>query len=163
MLRLFAAIVLLISSVEMLKLHDAISKSTVEVIRGARREQTARMCTCKEMSDCFDSVSQQVFDCLAPCSNEISKYLSVQHPDKLRVCFDKPRGFVGNMVTCFRINVKACVNNEEQARQRQAKTYDYQVIVRRLEGVITKQIQMFLNAIGTSNIKVTRLNVDIKV
>uniref|UniRef100_A0A0K0DM66 Chondroitin proteoglycan 4 domain-containing protein n=1 Tax=Angiostrongylus cantonensis TaxID=6313 RepID=A0A0K0DM66_ANGCA len=163
MLRLFALTVLSISSVEMLKLHDAISKSTVEVIRSARREQTARVCTCKEMSDCFDSVNQKVFDCLAPCSNEMNKYLSVQHPDKLRACFDKPRGFIGNMATCFRKNVKACVDNEEQARRRKAKTYDYHVMIRGVGGVITKQIQVFLNAISTSNIKVTRLNADIKV
>nr|CAR63588.1 hypothetical protein [Angiostrongylus cantonensis] len=109
------------------------------------------MCTCKEMSDCYDSAKKQAFDCFEPCWNETHSYSLTQFPDKLRVCFENRRGFVDNIVSCLRTKVKACADDEEKAKQRHdVKNYDYQDMIRRVDDIINEHIRTFLNSI-TSN------------
>ncbi|KHJ93595.1 hypothetical protein OESDEN_06490 [Oesophagostomum dentatum] len=59
------------------------------------------------MSDCYNSAKQQAYDCFDPCWKEINAYSLTEEPDKLRVCFEKRRHFVDEIINCFKTKIKA--------------------------------------------------------
>ncbi|VDP06097.1 unnamed protein product [Heligmosomoides polygyrus] len=131
-----------------------ISKSTIDVLHGSRREETTRVCTCSEMSECYQEAKQQAFDCFDPCWNEINTYGLTKEPENLRVCFEQRRGFVDDIIHCFSTKIKACEDDPEKARVTHVKTYDYPDMIKRVEDVINEQIQTFLNSITSNHVKV---------
>ncbi|KAK6752922.1 hypothetical protein RB195_003990 [Necator americanus] len=130
-----------------------ISKSTIDVLHGSRREETVRQCVCSEVSECYNSAKQQAYDCFDPCWKEINAYSLTQEPEKLRVCFEKRRGFVDDIINCFRTKIKACEDDIEKAKIVHVKTYDYPDMIKRVEDVINEQIQTFLNSITSNHVK----------
>ncbi|KAJ1345665.1 hypothetical protein KIN20_000256 [Parelaphostrongylus tenuis] len=80
-------------------------------------------------------------------------YSLTEHPEELRRCFEQRRDFVDSIITCFRTKVKACADDEEQAKQRSVKTHDYYDMIKRVEDIINHQIQTFLNSITSNYIK----------
>uniref|UniRef100_A0A7I4YLU8 Uncharacterized protein n=1 Tax=Haemonchus contortus TaxID=6289 RepID=A0A7I4YLU8_HAECO len=153
LLRLFIISWTLFSLIDAMKFIEMISKSTIDVLHGSRRDETVRQCTCDELSDCYDSAKQQAYDCFDPCFKEIKPFSLTDDPDNLRACFQKRRGFVDSIVTCFRTKIKACENNVEKARETVVKTYDYPDMIKRVEEVVNEQIQTFLNSITSNRVK----------
>ncbi|KAK5965162.1 hypothetical protein GCK32_015975 [Trichostrongylus colubriformis] len=136
-----------------IKDEKKISKSTIDVLHGSRRDHTVRQCSCDELSDCYDSAKQQAYDCFDPCFAEIKPFSLTDDPENLRACFQQRRGFVDNIVTCFRTKIKACEDNVEKARGTIVKSYDYPDMIKRVEDIINEQIQTFLNSITSNRVK----------
>ncbi|WKY08530.1 hypothetical protein Q1695_007786 [Nippostrongylus brasiliensis] len=143
----------LVNSAEAIKFIDMISKSTIDVLHGARREETVRQCTCQEMSECYDSAKRQAYDCFDPCWAEINPYALTKQPENLRVCFANRRGFTDDIIDCFRSKIKACEEDMSKARGSHVKNYDYKDMIKRVEDIINEQIQTFLNSITSNSVK----------
>nr|CAI4222100.1 unnamed protein product [Auanema sp. JU1783] len=134
-----------------IKFVEQIQKSAIEVLHTSQVGTTSRQCTCNEMTNCYDSARNEAYDCFTPCWHEVQKITS--DPKTLKTCFDARKGFLEELVNCFKDKLRACAQDVSKAEQIQVHNYDYVAMINRAELVIQNQMAKFLQSVTSPSVK----------